>query len=262
MKKFFLLLVAALPMVFTSCGNDDEEPILPSEINLNFSEISLNYGTTNSELKCNLDDATWSSSNPFVVTVDQTGKITAQHVGTAKVTASVGGYKASAEITVTPTNNNFRTPILNFGQSQAQIEQQMRSWEADGVFSTTVTTGIAYLTNGLLPGYGYNFENGKLKVATLTVSEEQGDEGEIYVYLGQRYKEYGTDGLSTFYCNADNVSDATIIAECSIDEDTLDYAVVWTENTGTKTRATGVFSAEDFRAGRELSHSVSLAARR
>lgn len=264
MKKFFLLLVAALPLVFTSCGDDDD-----NQISLNKTEVTLNYGATDSSLKCNLKNPVWGSSNEFVATVDSKGEIKAHHVGTAKISATADGQTATVLVTVNPTNDNFRMPILSFGQSQDQIASQMKAWEADGVYLVEgATIGLQYLTGGLLPGYGYNFVNNKLQAATLTLTEEQGDEGDVYVFVGQRYKKYGegsneADGYDyEFYCNADNVADATIIVEVDVDYDTMDYSVLWTENNGTKTRATGVFNTSDFNEVRSIARSLSKAARR
>jgi uncharacterized protein YjdB len=43
---------------------------------------------------------TWTSGNPFVATVDQDGKVTALHEGTATITAKAGDMTASCSVTV------------------------------------------------------------------------------------------------------------------------------------------------------------------
>ncbi|MDE6010957.1 MAG: Ig-like domain-containing protein [Muribaculaceae bacterium] len=266
MKKFFLLLLAALPFVMTSCGDDDEP-----EMTLNKSEITLNYGATDNSLKCNLKNPVWGSSNEFVATVDGDGKVTARHEGTAKITATAGGQTASAVVTVKATNNNFRMPILSFGQTKEQIASQMKAWEADGVFPLTLsddTDALAYLPKGLNPGYGYNFKNNKLYTASLTLTEDQGDEGDIYVFVGQRYQKYGegsndTEGYDyTLYSNADDPDNSTIVVQVIVFYDTLDYSIYWAENRSTKTRAADIFSAPEFKAAREVSRRISAAARK
>ena len=45
---------------------------------------------------------TWESSDPNVATVDQSGKVTAVAPGTATITATAGGQKATCTVTVTP----------------------------------------------------------------------------------------------------------------------------------------------------------------
>jgi hypothetical protein len=45
---------------------------------------------------------TWSSSNPAVATIDNTGLATAISPGTVTITASSGGIEGSATLTVTP----------------------------------------------------------------------------------------------------------------------------------------------------------------
>ena len=54
------------------------------------------------------ESVSWSSSNPFVVSV-QSGIVTANHVGKARVTASIGGVSASVEITVYTFAEDFYT---------------------------------------------------------------------------------------------------------------------------------------------------------
>ena len=73
-KKFLLLLVAALPMVFASCG-DEKEDIDPVNISLGVSSFDVYYNNEY-QLECNIDGATFTSSNPFVAVVDASGKVT------------------------------------------------------------------------------------------------------------------------------------------------------------------------------------------
>ena len=46
--------------------------------------------------------ATWRSSDPTLVSVDSTGRVTARAEGTASITATIGGTQGSASVTVTP----------------------------------------------------------------------------------------------------------------------------------------------------------------
>ena len=57
------------------------------------------------------ENVSWSSSNPSVATVDNTGKVTAVGVGTATITVTTedGGYDASCEVTV-KTRPTVATP--------------------------------------------------------------------------------------------------------------------------------------------------------
>ncbi len=78
-----------------------------SEIKLNKSETSLNWGETETLVATVLpDDASdktvvWSSSNPAVATVDENGVVTAIYKGNTTITASgADGKSATCEVTV------------------------------------------------------------------------------------------------------------------------------------------------------------------
>jgi hypothetical protein len=60
-------------------------------------------GVTLRDAENNLTGTTaeWSSSNPALATVDQTGKVTGVAVGTVQITASAGGKSSTANATVT-----------------------------------------------------------------------------------------------------------------------------------------------------------------
>ena len=76
-------------------------------IDLNKAELTLDRGTADS-LTVSYDPpdttedktVTWSSSNPDIATVDETGKVTAVHIGTATITAQVGTHTTTCNITV------------------------------------------------------------------------------------------------------------------------------------------------------------------
>lgn len=46
------------------------------------------------------DEIVWSSSNPSVVSVNDFGKITAESVGTATISAKAAGIAAECQVTV------------------------------------------------------------------------------------------------------------------------------------------------------------------
>ncbi|MBQ2875027.1 MAG: Ig-like domain-containing protein [Bacteroidales bacterium] len=86
---------------------DDDELIIPvSYVNLNSTSLKLYEGDI-AQLTATVGpkDATdktvvWSSDNPAVVSVDQTGFVTAITAGTTKVTAASGGKSATCTVTV------------------------------------------------------------------------------------------------------------------------------------------------------------------
>ena len=88
-------------------SGDDDELIIPvSYVNLNSTSLKLYEGDI-AQLTATVGpkDATdktvvWSSDNPAVASVDQTGLVTAHSAGTAKVTAAAGGKSGTCTVTV------------------------------------------------------------------------------------------------------------------------------------------------------------------
>ena len=79
--------------------------VAATEVSLNKNELTINKGATEKLLltiaPSNFtDEINWKSGNTNVVTVDNTGKITAKAVGTAVVKVTVGNQSASCKVTV------------------------------------------------------------------------------------------------------------------------------------------------------------------
>lgn len=90
--------------------------------NYNVSSIRLSYSSKT--LKVNeyiyitattypkTKTVSWTSSNTYVATVNSSGKVTAMNVGTAVVTASVDGVRASCTVTVNPKPTTAPKPTV------------------------------------------------------------------------------------------------------------------------------------------------------
>ena len=85
----------------------DDELIIPVvTVSLNYSSVKLYEGyVTQLTATVKPKDATdqtvvWSSDNPAVATVDQTGLVTAVSAGTAKISAEAGGVVSTCTVTV------------------------------------------------------------------------------------------------------------------------------------------------------------------
>ena len=88
-------------------SGDDDELIIPvSYVNLNSTSLKLYEGdiaqltATVGPKDANDKTVVWSSDNPAVASVDQTGLVTAHSAGTAKVTAAAGGKSGTCTVTV------------------------------------------------------------------------------------------------------------------------------------------------------------------
>ncbi len=114
MLKFTSALVFALPLLAS-----DSLQILPSALTLAGSEARhqlLAEASVSGHEEDWTRQAKWSSSNPAIVVIDQTGLVQPLADGVVRVTAESAGRSASAEITVTghqvPFTWNFRNHVI------------------------------------------------------------------------------------------------------------------------------------------------------
>lgn len=86
--------------------------------------LTVTYNPTNTTDNKTVD---WESSNPEIVSIDSTGKITGKKGGTAKITATVGNVKAEREVTVIENHvGDFKLlqeegEVLNIGNTQKLV---------------------------------------------------------------------------------------------------------------------------------------------
>ncbi len=107
-----LAACAALLGALGACGGSEPQPI-PAEVSLNTATVALTALGQQQQLSASITDqdgntlppetASWSSSNPAVASVTQTGLVTAEGAGSAQVTASAGSASAAAQVSVTQT---------------------------------------------------------------------------------------------------------------------------------------------------------------
>jgi Leishmanolysin/Bacterial Ig-like domain (group 2) len=101
---------ALLLGIVAACGT---EPRIPTSLVLNTTTLSFTALGEEQQLSPTITDqegktlpaetASWSSSDPAVATVSQTGLVTAQGSGSAQITATAGAATASAQVSVVQT---------------------------------------------------------------------------------------------------------------------------------------------------------------
>ena len=107
-----------------------------TSISLNKSSLTLDKGATE-VIKASITPSNttlsflyWTSDNPIVATVDQSGKITAISAGTAKITAmAIDGSNVSASCNVT----------VNAGETQIVLSQTEASLPVNDIMTLTYT---------------------------------------------------------------------------------------------------------------------------
>ena len=238
MKKFIWILAAALPMVFTSCGDDNDEMLT-----LDQTEMSVNYQGTAVKLKASEKNCTWTSENDFIAEVDGDGNVTPKHVGTTTIVATKDGNKATCKVTVNPTNTKFTNPVLTFGANVEAVKASVAAQKLNlnlndeeeekenGVNWTTL-----YYSTGMdmnYPWYAYIFEENKLATSALTVGGED-DMIALDSFLQQYYDRYGETEDGYVYRNAATEAKATVWVEYELDVEDDNATAYYTSTSSTK----------------------------
>ncbi len=250
MKKFILMLAAALPMVFTSCGDDNDDLLTLDE-----SNITLDYGKDHT-LKASEKNCVWTSSDTFVATVDQNGKIEAQHVGTAVITATKDGNVARCNVIVNATNNNFIMPIVSFGLNPADLKTAVNAQNIAGLALVRETeANLAYFVNGSYPIYAYSFVDNKLTTSSLTVTPKMDEDQDLEEFLDQRYAYLGETDNGYLYGNAETLAASTVNIAYEYYPDDDEVYVVWTTPKSSKGGVT--YNAAAAKANREFVRSLT-----
>ena len=203
MKKFFLMLAVALPMFFaTSCGDDNDESLTLDQTN-----VTIDYQKT-LELKASEKNGTWASTNDFVASVDQKGKVTANHEGVATISYNKDGKTASCKVTVNATNDWFST-ITQWGVSTDQVKNAAN--QSNLVLLTEQDGNLMYtLAGNAYPWYGFFFTNNSLSGSSVYFTDQQFDDEDFNGYLAQRYQKIETkENGEVVYANSTSLTTAT-----------------------------------------------------
>ena len=145
-NKFFAVALAALTLGFMACNENKPTPgPEPVEFSINKTELTMNVGET-FELVVNMD-ATWSSSNTEVATVQQgamIGTVKALKAGEAVITATTADNKtATCKVTV----KEGTTPPAEIPEIDV-TDNSLADWDAlpaEYVFSATCPDGASLL---------------------------------------------------------------------------------------------------------------------
>lgn len=170
----------------------DPDPVEPADtITLNRAVLALDVGGKET-LKVNeetTETCAWSSSDPAVVTVSDTGEVTAVAAGSAVITAKVGSAEATCSVTVKAAEGSDTTGSTTGGTTG--------STTGSTTGNTTATVDISKLTITATSEGGYE---GDLASAGETgVFEMSAKAGEVWT-LGLK----GTDASVTWAMDGDS----------------------------------------------------------
>ena len=214
MKKFFVAMAFALPLVFASCEKNDDPIVLPDGMSINV------YETGDLEVAGN-----WTSSNEFVATVDKKGKVTTHHVGEAVLTLVDGTQTTSCTITVNPVNTSYTFPSFAWGSDVATIKSLNTNLT---LLEELVEDGVcylSYLTGSSYPGYIYSIPvEGGLDASSIVADINDTENWENFMY--QYFADLEEDDEWYYLINGNTVAEATIAAQYGWNDETSIIATI------------------------------------
>lgn len=204
MKKYFFKLVSIMLvgiLSLSSCGSDnDNEPEQKDEmqITLNKDDAMVEVGSSvRLVVGFKPSDApnkahTWTSENPKIATVDETGLVKGVSVGTTKITATALANNATASCTVEVVNKIIAVTSVSLNSKEESITMGSTVQLTATVYPTTATDKkVAWTSsnneiatvdaNGLVRGQSIGSANitatagGKSAVCAITVTEKSVD---------------------------------------------------------------------------------------
>ena len=174
----------------------DPDPVEPADtITLNRAVLALDVGGKET-LKVNeetTETCAWSSSDPAVVTVSDTGEVTAVAAGSAVITAKVGSAEATCSVTVKAAEGSDTTGSTTGSTGGSATGSTTGSTTGN----TTATVDISKLTITATSEGGY--EGNLASTSETGVFEMSAKAGEVWT-LGLK----GTDASVTWAMDGDS----------------------------------------------------------
>jgi len=178
-------VAAAFAVVLTACGGDPSAPSVPASVTVTASgsttvtsgsavQLTATYRDTKGQVVAN-PTVSWSSSDPAVASVANTGFVVGAKAGTATITASVSGTNGTLPITVTsgtaaklvvttqPAGARQRSPLTT--QPVVEIRDA-----ADNLVSTsTVGVVVSASVGGVQGTTVVNAQNGVVRFTDIAL---------------------------------------------------------------------------------------------
>lgn len=205
MKRILLVLFAIIASlsIFSSCSGDETN--LSNKIELNSTSLTLVHSQT-FQLQFSSEEGnifTFTSSNPLVATVNESGLITGGAKGETIITVCDNkGGKATCTVNVRTIYSLFKEPLLNFGCSKSAV----KSYESRTIIGEE-STSITYKgENANLQGLVYTFENSQYNAAGLFVPIECTT---IVDFISERYAPIAYSDETFFFLDP---SKKTVVA--------------------------------------------------
>ncbi|WP_165042378.1 Ig-like domain-containing protein [Dysgonomonas sp. ZJ709] len=206
MKKLLLLLFV-LPLIFVSCGSDDD-----NSLSLKEAEKTLKYGNTYQINASSDNKITYTSENEYHATVSESGLITAGRIGETNILLTDGNDTKEFKVTVNPESNLYPEPNVEFGISKSDLIKKL------GTPDYQTSEGIRYDNySSNAPQVAYLFDSSD-KLETSVTMVKTAYSSELGTFLGERYV-YGTsieEDYTLIFINNLKLENATMMIGASL----------------------------------------------
>lgn len=208
MKKLLFLMVMSLSMVavLIGCEKKDEK----SKLSLSSTSVEMKFGEFKSLMVMNVGVGTsavqWMSEDDFVATVDQSGNMKAEHIGTTNVVATVDGEHLSCAVTVVATYNSFVEPVVEWGASTSTVKS------AEKRVLLEEQAGLITYKDPKIESIMYSFEGNKLTASAALVSLDFNVK-ELVTFLSERHTALGTSGDMSVWRSKDGKTGIVVSVE-------------------------------------------------
>ena len=207
MKRKVLFVLAAFVMLstmFVACSKDDDDD---DGFTVNKQSITLAHDGTETVVAS--ENATWSSDNEFVATVDNNGVITGKHVGEATITATANGKSQKVKVTVKAMYNTIPEPITDFSLSKSEVKaKETHTLYKEEDYKLNYTTNAS---KSELVMYSFDETSGKLKSSAWGAALTAVAPSELVGFLTERYQLLTYDDDYYYFANSDELETATMV---------------------------------------------------
>ncbi|PVH26987.1 Ig-like domain-containing protein [Sphingobacterium corticibacter] len=202
-----LKALALIALLFVGCSKNEE-----SNYQINQSEVKLKYDGDFAFTVSNASNIEWSSSDPFVGTVDINGNFTAEHIGETTITARHAGGSTIARVIVEPYITDIVEPHFNYGANKNAIKTlEKRNLKNES------STDLLYQGQGQKENeVYYSFSGGSLDGSILTFRSYSSLATDLARFYGERYNYYGSTDDAVFFESKDEKTLIGISALASI----------------------------------------------
>lgn len=198
MRRITFVLIAAIAILFIGCNKE-------KLITLSTTSTTLYHGETYQiSAECE-NPITYSSADDYYAKVSSAGLVTAQYVGSTKITLQSEDDTKTFTVTVAPKSSLYPEPNIRFGETKSSIISKFGTPDS----STDTSIGyVDYSTNA--PGLLVVFDENNC-VEDYAVIVKTAYSSELGTFLSERYYYVGySDGLSV-YMNALTTTSATML---------------------------------------------------